>query len=574
MNKIWLEHYPEGVPHEVDVHAYASLNVIFDQSCERFRELPCLTNMGVTLNYAEVDRHARDFAAYLQSALKLATGDRLAIMMPNLLQYPVALFGAFRAGLVVVGCNPLYTPRELEHQLADSGAKAIVVLENFAHTVAEVIGKTAVENVIVAKVGDLFPGPKGWLTNFVVKHVKHMVPAWRIDRAIPFKQALATGSKATLRPVSLTQADIAFLQYTGGTTGVPKGAMLTHGNMVANLQQISAWIGQDFEEGKETIITPLPLYHVFALTANLLTFLKWGARNVLITNPRDIPGLIAELKKTPFSAITGVNTLFASLLANPGFRDVDTRALKVAFAGGMAVQRAVSEKWLAATGKPLCEGYGLTEASPIVAGNPLDAKGFTGTVGMPFPSTEIEVRDEAGQAVPLGEVGELCVRGPQVMKGYWNQPQETAHVFTADGWLLTGDMGFMDESGTLKITDRKKDMIVVSGFKVYPNEIEEVVMSHPGVAEAAAIAEPDERSGEVVKIVVVARDPALSADALIAWCKERLTGYKVPRVVQFRTEPLPKSPVGKVLRRQVRAESRESTSVSSDKSRHAEAGAA
>ena len=552
MDRIWLAHYPAGVPGEVDTSAYASLADVFAQSCARYRDRPAFRSMGTTLTYAEVDRKTRSFAAFLQKRCGLVKGDRLAIMLPNVLQYPIALFGAFRAGLVVVNCNPLYTPRELEHQLRDSGAKAIVVLENFARTLQEVVGRTQVETVITTQLGDLFPPIKARFTNLVVKYAKKMVPRWHIDGAIAFKVALAAGKRQALDPVSLTQDDIAFLQYTGGTTGVPKGAMLSHGNMVANLQQISAWIGPEFREGAEIVVTPLPLYHVFALTANLLTFVKWGALNVLIANPRDIRGLVAELGRVPFTAITGVNTLFAALVRNPGFAKIDTHALKMAFGGGMPVQRAVAERWTAITGAALIEGYGLTEASPLVAGNALDTVGHTGTVGLPFPSTEVSIRDEIGEELPLGDTGEICVRGPQVMKGYWNQPEETAKVFTRDGWLRTGDMGFMDATGRIKLTDRKKDMIVVSGFKVYPNEVEEVVMAHPGVLEAAAIGAPDERSGQVVMVVVVRGDPALTAEQLIAHCRLQLTGYKVPRHVVFRDEPLPKSPVGKILRRLVR----------------------
>jgi len=552
MDRIWLKHYPAGIPHEVDTLAYTSLADVFAQSCARYRDRPAFASMGTTLTYAEIDRKTRAFAAFLQKRCGLGKGDRLAIMMPNVLQYPVAVFGAFRAGLVVVNCNPLYTPRELEHQLRDSGARAVVVLENFARTVQVVVGRTPVETVITTGLGDLFPPMKALLTNLVVKYAKKMVPRWHIDGAVAFNTALAAGRHLALDPVPLTQDDIAFLQYTGGTTGVPKGAMLSHGNMVANLQQISAWIGPKFHEGTEIVVTPLPLYHVFALTANLLTFLKWGALNVLIANPRDIPGLTVELGKVPFTAITGVNTLFNALVKDPGFGKVDFHALKVAFGGGMPVQRAVAEQWTAITGASLIEGYGLTEASPLVAGNPLDTKGHTGTVGLPFPSTDVSIRDDAGAELPLGDTGEIYVRGPQVMKGYWNQPDETAKVFAADGWLRTGDMGFMDDAGRIKLTDRKKDMIVVSGFKVYSNEVEEVVMLHPGVLEAAAIGAPDERAGQVVMIVVVRRDPALTAEQLIAHCRLHLTGYKVPRHVHFRDEPLPKSTVGKILRRLVR----------------------
>ncbi len=475
-------------------------------------------------------------------------------MLPNLLQYPVAVFGAFRAGVVVVNCNPLYTSRELQRQLKDSGARAIVVLENFAHTVQESIGGTDVETVIVARLGDLFPPLKALLANFAVRYVKKLVPRWRIEGAIAFHEALAGGRGLALDPVPLVPDDLAFLQYTGGTTGIPKGAMLSHGNMIANLQQMSAWIGSEFREGEEIVVTPLPLYHVFALTVNLLTFVKWGARNVLIADPRDIRGLIAELGKVPFTVITGVNTLFNALVKTPEFAAVDARALKMAVGGGMPVQRAVAEQWMAITGARLIEGYGLTECAPLVAANPLATQGYTGSVGFPIPSTDVSVRDDAGTELPPGETGEIHVRGPQVMQGYWRQPDETAAVFTPDGWLRTGDMGFMDAQGRIRLTDRKKDMIVVSGFKVYPNEVEEVVMAHPGVLEAAAIGVPDERAGQVVEVVVVRRDPALTAEQLIAHCRQRLTGYKVPRHVLFRAEPLPKTPVGKILRRLVRSE--------------------
>ncbi|MBA4093731.1 MAG: long-chain-fatty-acid--CoA ligase [Candidatus Accumulibacter sp.] len=554
MDRIWLANYPAGVPHEIDATAYASLAEMFAQSCARYGARPAFQSMGTTLSYAEVERATQAFAAFLQRRCGLRKGDRLAIMLPNLLQYPVAVFGAFRAGLVVVNCNPLYTSRELERQLKDSGARAIVVLENFAHTVQESIGGTDVETVIVARLGDLFPQPKALLANFAVRYVKKLVPRWRIEGAIAFHEALAVGRGLALDPVQLAPDDLAFLQYTGGTTGIPKGAMLSHGNMVANLQQMSAWIGSEFREGEEIVVTPLPLYHVFALTVNLLTFVKWGARNVLIADPRDIRGLIAELGKVPFTVITGVNTLFNALVKTPEFAAVDTRALKMAVGGGMPVQRAVAEQWMAITGARLIEGYGLTECAPLVAANPLATQGYTGSVGFPIPSTDVSVRDDAGTELPPGETGEIHVRGPQVMQGYWRQPDETATVFTPDGWLRTGDMGFMDAQGRVKLTDRKKDMIVVSGFKVYPNEVEEVVMAHPGVLEAAAIGVPDERAGQVVEVVVVRRDPALTAEQLIAHCRQRLTGYKVPRRVLFRAEPLPKTPVGKTLRRLVRSE--------------------
>jgi long-chain acyl-CoA synthetase len=554
MDRIWLANYPPGVPHEIDARAFPSLAAMVDTAIARYRDRPAFSSLGATLTYGDVDRASRDFAAYLQQRCGLAKGDRLAIMMPNVLQYPVALFAAFRAGLTVVNCNPLYTGRELEHQLKDSGAKAILVLENFARTVQEVVARTPVKTVITTEIGDLFPPIKRVLTNLVVKYGKKLVPPWQIYGAVDLRTAIASGKGLTLAPVALGPDDIAFLQYTGGTTGVPKGTMLAHGNLVANVEQASAWISGEFVDGSEVVVMPLPLYHVFASTVTLTTGLKWGAHHILIANPRDLPALIGELRKTPFTVFVGVNTLYRALVDAPGFRDIDARSLKLALAGGMAMQRIVSDKWKEATGRPVIEGYGLSETSPFVCCNPIDAREYSGTIGLAFPSTEVSIRDEAGNELPLGEVGELCVRGPQVMKGYWNRPEETAKVFFEDGWLRTGDMGFIDAAGYIKLTDRKKDMIIVSGFKVYPNEVEEVVMMHPGVLEAAAIPAEDERSGQVVKLVIVRKDPALTGDQLVAHCKEHLTGYKVPKLVVFRSEPLPKSPVGKVLRRLVREE--------------------
>jgi long-chain acyl-CoA synthetase len=554
MNKIWLQHYPQGIPAEVDVAQYRSLKEILEVSCQRFAALPAFTNMGTSITYAELDRLTQQFGAFLQQQLGLAKGARLAIMMPNLLQYPVALFGALRAGMTIVNVNPLYTARELRHQLRDSGAEAIVVLENFAHTLQEVLADTAVKSVITTQVGDLLPALKSLLVNFVVKHVKRMVPEWRIDAAVEFRAALEAGGRQRLQDVPLGPEDIAFLQYTGGTTGVAKGAILTHGNMVANLQQTSAWMSRVLKEGVETIVTPLPLYHIFSLTANCLTFMKWGANNLLITNPRDIPGFIKELKRIRFTAITGVNTLFNALLNHADIRSVDASALKVAVGGGMAVQRAVAQRWKEAMGVALVEGYGLTETSPIVCANPLDAREFSGAVGLPLPSTDVSIRNDKGEELGVGEVGEICVRGPQVMKGYWNLPEETAKTLDRDGWLRTGDMGMMDERGYVRITDRKKDLVIVSGFNVYPNEIEDVIAMHPGVLESAVIGVPDEHSGEAVKVIAVRKDPALTEKALIEHCRKYLTGYKVPKQVEFRSEPLPKTPIGKVLRRVLRDE--------------------
>ncbi len=560
MKRPWLKLYPEGIPAEVDTTAFNSLKHILETSCRRFADLPAYGNMGATITYRELDQLSRDFGAYLQKVAGLEKGDRLAIMLPNVLQYPIALFGAQRAGIVVVNTNPQYTPRELEHQLKDSGAAAIVVLENFAHTLEDVIVRTPVRTVITTQIGDMFPAFKRMLTNLVVKHVKKMVPEWHLAKSIGWVEAMAAGRTQTLDDVPVRLDDLAFLQYTGGTTGVAKGAMLTQANMVANLQQVAAWIARDLEDGKEVAIIPLPLYHVFALTCSLV-YVKKGARIELITNPRDIPAFVATLKKVPFTTMIGVNTLFNALLNAPGFSELDLRRLKVASAGGMAVQRAVAERWKSMTGVPLVEGYGLTETAPVAISNPLNIVDWTGNIGVPIPSTDAAIVDDDGNALPVGEVGEIAIRGPQVMKGYWQRPAETAKVFTGDGWLRTGDMGFMDEDGRFKITDRKKDMIIVSGFKVFPNEVEDVVMMHPGVLEVAAIGETDERSGEVVKIVVVRKDPALSEAELLEHCRKNLTGYKVPKLVEFRNEPLPKTNIGKILRRELRSRGAQKTAT-------------
>jgi long-chain acyl-CoA synthetase len=553
MDRIWLQQYPQGIPAEADIAAHASLRELVEHAMERFRALPAYSNMGVTLTYDDLDRRSRDFGAFLQKKLGLAKGDRIALMLPNLLQYPVALVGALRAGLTVVNTNPQYSARELEHQLKDSGAKAIVVLENFAHTLQEVLQRNPALklHVVTTQVGDLFPAVKRLLVNAVVKYAKKMVPAWRIDGAIDFVAALREGGAATLDAVPVSRDDIAFLQYTGGTTGVAKGVVLTHANLVANVQQVALWTTRDLVEGKEVAILPLPLYHVFASTVNLC-FVKLGAHIVLITNPRDLPAFVAELRKTPFTAIIGVNTLYNVLMNTPAFAQVELRHVKLAVAGGMAVQRAVAHRWKAMTGVPLVEGYGLTETAPVAIANTLDIADWTGTIGLPIPSTEAAVLDDDGNVLPVGQVGEICIRGPQVMREYWGRPDETAKVFTADGWLRTGDMGYMDEKGYFRITDRKKDMIIVSGFKVFPNEVEDVVTMHPGVLEAAAIGEPDEKSGEVVKVVVVKKDESLTADELLQHCRKHLTGYKVPKHVEFRTEPLPKTNIGKILRRELR----------------------
>jgi long-chain acyl-CoA synthetase len=556
MNKIWLASYPKGIPPEVDIHAHRSLVDMFEASCLRFRDRPAFVNMGIGMSYGELDRLSRDFGAFLTKELGLRKADRVAIMLPNLLQYPVVLFGALRAGMIVVNVNPLYTASELEQQLFDSGAKAIVVLENFAQTLEQALPKTQIQHVITTQLGDLFPLANRWLVNFVVKRVKRMVPPWDIPEAIDFREALDLGKRLALDAVDIGPGDIAFLQYTGGTTGRAKGAMLSHGNMVANVEQTAVWIGIALKEGEETVVTALPLYHVFALTANLLVFVKLGGTNVLITNPRDLPRFVAELRKTRFTAITGVNTLFNALLDAPGFDRVcaaNRGFLKIAVAGGMAVQRSVAERWQAATGVPLIEGYGLTEASPIVCGNPFDTKEFSGRIGVPIPSTDVAILDEQGKELPLGEPGEICVRGPQVMRGYWNAPEETANAFAPDGWLRTGDIGCMDRRGFIEFRERRKDVIVVSGFKAYPTEIEDVVMLHPGVKDAGAVGVPDARTGEAVVLFVVRKDPALTAKALLDHCTKHLTGYKLPRRIEFR-DHLPKTPIGKILHRQLREE--------------------
>jgi len=553
MDKRWLAKYPQGIPAEVDVESYASLCEIFARSCERFADSPAYSNMGASITYRELDEASHAFGAFLQHSLGLKKGDRVAIMLPNLLQYPVVLFGVLRAGMVVVNVNPQYTARELEHQLKDSGASAIVVLENFAHTLQEVLDTNAELklHVVTTAIGDLFPWLRSAVTHFVVKHVKHLVPEWHIAEVITLENALRQGHAFALDPVPLTRGDLAFLQYTGGTTGVAKGVMLSHGNMVANVLQVGAWIARDLKDGAETALIPLPLYHVYALTSNLV-YMKIGAHIVLITNPRDLADFIGTLKKTPVTVMIGVNTLYRALLDAPGFDEVDFSHLKVASAGGMAVQRVVAERWKQRTGVPLLEGYGLTETAPVAVSNMLGIDEWTGHIGLPIPSTEVVILDDDGRELLPGEVGEICVRGPQVTSGYWNRPDETAIVFTGNGWLRTGDMGYMDEEGQFRITDRKKDMVIVSGFKVFPNEVEDVVAMHPGVLEVAAIGVPDERSGEAVKIVVVRSDPGLTADSLLEHCRARLTAYKVPRVVEFRSEPLPKSNIGKILRRELR----------------------
>ena len=555
-DRIWLKSYPAGMPAEIDADRYSSIPDLFAQTVARFADKPAYHNLGRTLSYADLERLSRDFAAFLLGLPGMGKGERVAIMSPNLLQYPVALFGILRAGMTVVNVNPLYTPRELEHQLNDSGAKVIVIVENFVHTLEQVLPRTAVEHVITTQIGDMLATPKRWIINFVVKKVKKMVPAWRIDRAIAFRAALARGAAAPLDPVALTHGDIAFLQYTGGTTGVAKGAMLTHGNMLANLEQTGIWVSGSFKEGAEIVIAPLPMYHILCLTSTM-SFMKWGSLIVLITNPRDMRAFVAELAKWKWSVMTGVNTLFNGLLNTPGFDQLDFSTVKVVVGGGAAVLKPVAERWKQVTGNYITEAYGLTETSPGVCANPLDAP-WKGTIGLPFPSTDVSIRDDTFNELPpwtgAGDIdehtGELCVRGPQVMKGYWNQPEETAKVFQ-EGWLKTGDVGHRDSEGFFTITDRKKDMIVVSGFKVFPNEIEGVVTAHPGVLECGVVGVPDDRTGEAVKVVIVKKDPDLSADAVLLHCRSGLTSYKLPRHIEFR-DALPKSPIGKVLRRELR----------------------
>ena len=552
VEKVWLKEYPAGVPEQIDVNEYASVVEILERSCDNFRQRTAYENFGAQINYDELDRLTQDFASYLQNVLGFNKGDRVAVMMPNLLQYPVAIFGILRAGMVVVNVNPLYTPRELEHQLNDSGARAIIIVENFCTTLQQVIENTRVEAVLTTQIGDLLPFPKRTLINTVLKYVKKAVPAWDIAGTIPFRTALARGKAQPYNHVTMTHQDIAFLQYTGGTTGLSKGAALLHGNIVANVLQAKAWVSIAVsEEQEEIIITALPLYHIFALTANCLVFMALGAKNVLITNPRDMPGFVKELGKHRFTAFTGVNTLFNGLLNTPGFAELDFSPLKMTLGGGAAVQQAVAEQWSKVTGKPLSEAYGLTETSPAACMNPLTKPDWNGTIGLPISSTVVVLRDDDNKDVAPGEPGELCIKGPQVMQGYWQKPEENAKVFTDDGFLKTGDVATMDENGYFRIVDRKKDMILVSGFNVFPNEIEAEVAKHPGVLECACVGVPDEKSGEAVKVFVVKKDESATVESIRAHCKEHLTGYKVPRHVEFLDE-LPKSNVGKILRKELR----------------------
>lgn len=552
VDKIWLKRYPAGVPETIDPDRYSSLVDILEQSMAQYSDRVAYINMDCQMSYSQLDKMTRNFAAYLQS-IGLQKGDAVAVMMPNLLQYPVALFGILRAGMTVVNVNPLYTPRELKHQLSDSNAKAIVILDNFAHTLEKVIADVNLEKVVVTSIGDLLDAPKRWIVNAVVKYVKKMVPSYHLKNTIAMRKALNIGQQASYSRPQLSGDDLAFLQYTGGTTGLAKGGMLSHRNMVANLEQVSAVFNPLVNDGEETIITALPLYHIFALTVNCLTFIKHGGSNVLITNPRDMPAFVKELAKHPFSMISGVNTLFNGLLNTEGFKDLDFSNVKIAMGGGMAVQRSVAEQWERVTKSRLLEGYGLTECSPVVTTNPTDIEHYNGTIGIPLPSTEVRVVDvDSGEVLGIGEAGELQVRGPQVMVGYLNRPEETAKVMQ-DDWFCTGDIGMMDEQGFFKIVDRKKDMILVSGFNVYPNEIEDVIAAHPKVLEVAAVGVPHDSSGEAVKIFVVAKAGGVSERELIDYARENLTAYKVPKFVEFRDE-LPKTNVGKILRRELRDE--------------------
>jgi long-chain acyl-CoA synthetase len=555
VEKFWLKEYAPGVPAEVDNGGFRSLRDLIETSFKEYAARPAYTCMDVTLSYADLDRLSRHMAAWLQERAGLTKGDRVAIMLPNILQYPVVLCAALRAGLIICNVNPLYTPRELEHQLRDSGARAIVILENFGTTLEKVIGETPVETVVTTGVGDLFGTPKRQLVNFVVKRVKKQVPAYNLPGAVPFRDALYGGGSLVFQPPDIDLGDLAFLQYTGGTTGVAKGAMLSHGNLVYNVEQSTAWLGTKLDEDQDVVaITALPLYHIFSLEGNCLGIMKLGGHNILIPNPRDFEGFVKELGKYPFTYFTGVNTLFSSLLNTPGFDQLDFSSLQITVGGGMAVQEPVARRWKEVTGNTLTQAYGLTETSPAAVINPItDDADYNGSIGLPISSTEVSIRNDDGDELPLGEVGEICIRGPQVMEGYWNHPEETEKVMLEGGWFRTGDMGRMDERGYVYIEDRKKDMILVSGFNVYPNEIEEVIAGMEGVLEVAAVGQPDERAGEVVKVFVVRTDPALTEKAVIDYCRENLTGYKVPKVVEFRDE-LPKTNVGKILRRALRDE--------------------
>lgn len=554
MDKPWLKSYPEDVPAEIPTPDFMSVRDMLESCFKDYADRTAYSNMGTRLTFRDLDRLSAQFACYLQVELGLVKGERVAIMLPNILQYPVVLCGIFRAGLVAVNVNPLYTARELRHQLSDSGAKCIIVLENFAHILADVIADTDVQHVVTSGVGDLLNFPKSIITNFVLRHVKKSVPSYALPGSVSMKAALAAGKGKTLQPVELGFADLAFLQYTGGTTGLSKGAMLSHRNMVFNVHQSKAWQSSAFDDVEVIVaITALPLYHIFSLQSNCLAIMLQGGENVLITNPRDFDAFVVELGKHDFTYMTGVNTLFASLLNTPGFADLDFSSLRLTVGGGMAVQEAIARSWQEVTGGSILQAYGLTETSPAAIANPLTMTDFTGSIGLPIPSTDVRICDDDGNDVATGEAGEICIRGPQVMEGYWQKPDETAKVMMEGGWFRTGDIGRIDEKGYVFIEDRKKDMILVSGFNVYPNEIEGVVVEMEGVLEAAAIGLPDEKSGEVVKLFVVRTDPSLSEADVLAYCKENMTGYKVPKQIEFRDD-LPKTNVGKILRRELRDE--------------------
>ena len=551
MEKIWLKSYPQGVAEEINPNQYNSILEIFERSCQKFKDKVAFENMGTTLTYEELNQLTFEFASFLQNVAKINKGDRVAIQLPNILQYPIALYGVLRAGGVVVNTNPLYTARELRHQLKDSGAKVIVIFENSAVHLQEILKDTQIETIVVTGIGDLLGFPKSLIVNSVIKYVKKMVPAYHFDKSYGFYEALDQGAKSIFKPIDLEPQDTAFLQYTGGTTGVSKGAVLSHRNIVANMLQVKEWLKDFIEEGKEHAILALPLYHIFSLTVNGMVLLFFGGRNEMITNPKDIDGFIKLWKKKRFTVFPGLNTLFNALMHHPEFTKIDFRPLKVSVAGGMALQTAVAKRWKELTKSPIVEGYGLTETSPVACVNPLDGRDRMGTIGLPISSTELSIRDDDDNEVPIGQAGEICIKGPQVMQGYWQQPEETKKVFTKDNFFKSGDIGVMDNDGFTKIVDRKKDMILVSGFNVYPNEIEDVVMTNPKVLEVAAVGVPDEKSTEAVKIFVVKKDPSLTAEELIHFCRDNLTGYKVPRHVEFR-DSLPKSPVGKVLRRELK----------------------
>ena len=551
VEKIWLKSYSKGVPAEIDPDSHSSIVEMLDASCKVHKDLPAFYSLGVTLTFRQVDEYARALAAYFQNTLKLKKGDRVAIMLPNVLQYPIVMFAILRAGLIAVNVNPLYTAPELVHQVNDAGVETIIVLSNFAHTVQKALPETQLKNILVTDIGDLFPQPKAFFINFVVKHIKKKVPAWLIPGSVPLKKALDAGKSLTLQPVPIVNTDVAFLQYTGGTTGVSKGAVLTHRNLIANITQAEAWFHPSFKDGQETILTALPLYHIFSLTANCLFLMKIGGLNVLIINARDTDQVIAEMKKFKFTILTAVNTLFHAMLKHPKFAQLDFSHLKVSLGGGMAVQSTVADKWHMVTGNVLLEAYGLTETSPCACINPINLARYNGTVGLPVPSTDVAILDDDHQPLPVGEQGEIAIKGPQVMRGYWNNAAETQKVFSADGWLLTGDIGMMNEQGFVRVLERKKDMILVSGFNVYPNEIEDVLVSMEGIREAAVVAVKDENAGEVPKAFVVRENPELTVEDITAFCRTKLTGYKIPKHIKFCDE-LPKTNVGKVMRRALR----------------------